>query len=51
MSDWLIPLSGAERSRRADQWAIESVGISGLTLMEAAAGGLADYVDRYIRKG
>ena len=51
MSDWLMPLSGAERSRRADQWAIESVGISGLTLMEAAAGGLADYVDRYIPEG
>ena len=51
MSDWLIALSDAERSRRADQWAIENVGISSLALMEAAAGGLADYVDRYIPEG
>ena len=51
MSDWLIALSDAERSRAADQWAIESVGISGLTLMEAAAAGLADYVDRYVPEG
>ncbi len=51
MSDWLIALSDAERSRAADQWAIESSGISGLTLMEAAAAGLADYVDRYIPEG
>ena len=51
MSDWLIELFDAERSRAADQWAIESVGISGLTLMEAAAAGLADYVDRYVPEG
>jgi len=51
VSDWLIALSDAERSRRADQWAIESTGISGLTLMETASGGLADYVDRYIPDG
>ena len=51
MSDWLIALSDSARSRAADQWAIENVGISGLTLMEAAAGGLADYVDRYVPEG
>ena len=51
MSDWLIALSDAERSRAADQWAIETLGIPGLTLMEAAASGLADYVNRYIPEG
>jgi NAD(P)H-hydrate epimerase len=51
MSDWLIALSDAKRSRRADQWAIETVGITSLMLMEAAATGLADYVDRYIPEG
>jgi len=51
MSDWLIALSDAERSRAADQWAIETLGIASLTLMEAAASGLADYVDRYIPEG
>lgn len=51
MSDWLIALSGAERSRAADQWAIETAAVTGLTLMEAAASGLADYVDRYIPDG
>ena len=51
MSDWLIALSDAKRSRAADQWAIENAGVSGLTLMEAAAAGLADYVDRYVPEG
>lgn len=51
MSDWLIALSDAKRSRAADQWAINTVGITGLTLMEAAAAGLADYVGRYIAEG
>ena len=51
MSDWLIALSDAKRSRAADQWAIESMGVSGLTLREAAAAGLADYVDRYLPEG
>ena len=51
MSDWLVALSDSQRSRAADQWAIETLGISGLTLMEAAAAGLADYVDRYIPEG
>ncbi len=51
MSDWLIALSDAERSRAADSWAIESLGITGMTLMESAASGLADYVNRYIPEG
>jgi len=49
--DWLAALSDSERSRAADNWAIDTLGISGLTLMESAASGLADYVNRYVPEG
>ncbi len=49
--DWLTPLSDAERSRAADAWAIETLAIPGLQLMEQAAIGVADYVQRYVAAG
>ncbi|MSX02407.1 MAG: NAD(P)H-hydrate dehydratase [Actinobacteria bacterium] len=48
---WLDPLSDAERARAADAWAIEQQGTAGLVLMERAAAGLADYVQRYVGEG
>ncbi|MEI6663069.1 MAG: NAD(P)H-hydrate dehydratase [Actinomycetes bacterium] len=48
---WLDRLVDAERSREADQRAIQQHGISGEQLMEAAATGLADLVEREVPDG
>jgi NAD(P)H-hydrate epimerase len=48
---WLTALSDAERARAADQWAIDTLGIAPSALIERAAAGLADYVQRYVSDG
>jgi len=41
LPDWLEPLPDAEQQRATDAWAIDTLGIAGLDLMERAGEGLA----------
>jgi NAD(P)H-hydrate epimerase len=42
--DWLEPLPDAGQQRATDEWAIQTCGIAGATLMEYAGAGLAELV-------
>ena len=42
LPDWLTPLPDAEQQRALDAWAIETLGIPGLDLMERAGAAVAD---------
>jgi hydroxyethylthiazole kinase-like uncharacterized protein yjeF len=44
LPDWLEPLLDAEQQRATDAWAIEDLGMPGITLMERAGAGLARVV-------
>jgi ADP-dependent NAD(P)H-hydrate dehydratase / NAD(P)H-hydrate epimerase len=46
LPDWLTPLPDAEQQRATDAWAIEDRGIPSIDLMERAAAGLAEVVQR-----
>lgn len=48
---WLAPLHDAETARAIDRWAIDDLGIPSLDLMERAAEGLADLVQRVAPEG
>jgi ADP-dependent NAD(P)H-hydrate dehydratase / NAD(P)H-hydrate epimerase len=48
---WLEQLLDAEQMRATDQWAIETRGVPSLELMEHAAEGLADAVQRHAPAG
>jgi NAD(P)H-hydrate epimerase len=49
--DWLQPLPDGARMRATDAWAIETVGIPGLELMERAGAALTSVVERVAPQG
>jgi len=48
---WLEPLTNAQEQRAIDEWAIESVGVPSLELMERAGAGLAALVEERAPRG
>jgi NAD(P)H-hydrate epimerase len=51
MPAWLDPLPDASEMRALDAWAIESVGIASLALMERAGAGVARLVGEFVPDG
>ena len=49
--EWLSPLPDSGQQRAIDAWAIDELGIPGVTLMERAGIALADLVDATVPRG